>query len=293
MTCNNNNDCPTGKRCSNGTCQDYTCSAGSSKCRSFSDCFYTSVGTCEANGCCAVQQCLNTPECPVGFRCQSGECVSYICNNPSDPKCHSDSDCPGSTYQCSPSGGGGCCVPQSPIVIDIEGDGYLLTSGNNGVRFDITGTGNRGRLAWTASGSDDGFLALDRNGNGRIDDGKELFGNVTAQPEGPEEKQGFRALAVFDKPAQGGNQDGWINAQDAIYTGLLIWQDFNHNGISERAELTDLPRLGITGISLDYKEAKWVDMYGNQFRYRAKVDREGRGRGKDKWAYDVFLVRGQ
>jgi hypothetical protein len=98
---------------------------------------------------------------------------------------------------------------------------------------------------------------------------------------------------VFDQIDQGGNGDGWIEQNDAIYQRLMIWQDRNHNGLSETEELVGLAPLGITAISLDYKESKWVDIYGNQFRYRAKVVREGRGKGKHKWAYDVLLVKGE
>ncbi len=181
----------------------------------------------------------------------------------------------------------------TPIVIDVEGDGYVLTSGNEGVDFDILGDGNRVRVSWTAPGVDEAWLALDRNGNGLIDDARELFGNVTPQPDSEGDKHGFAALAAFDRIARGGNGDGWIDERDTIYRSLRLWQDQNHNGISERKELSTLVNQGITGISLDYKETKWTDLYGNQFRYRAVVRREGRGKGKTKWAYDVLLVRGE
>lgn len=186
----------------------------------------------------------------------------------------------------------GCCQSDTPILLDIEGDGFLLTSAERGVRFDIDGKGKRELLSWTAAGTDDGWLALDRNNNGTIDDGKELFGNYTQQPESTE-PNGFLALAVFDKPSSGGTSDSWITEKDSIFNSLLIWQDRNHNGFSEPGELTTLRALGITAISVDYKESKWVDIHGNQFRYRARIQREGRGRGSEKWAYDIFLVRAQ
>jgi hypothetical protein len=170
----------------------------------------------------------------------------------------------------------------SPIVIDIAGDGIALTGPSDGVDFDLNGNGTRDRLGWTRPNSDDAWLALDRDGNGTIDRGAELFGDFTAQPASSN-KNGFLALAEFDS-----NRDGVIDSRDSVFENLRLWQDKNHNGISESEELHTLTELNVKALELDFKESKRVDEFGNEFKYRAKV-KDASNTSVGRWAWDVFL----
>jgi hypothetical protein len=183
------------------------------------------------------------------------------------------------------------CI-NSPILIDLGKDGLALTSNDAGVFFDLDSDGNKERLSWTVADTDDAWLCLDRNGNGLIDDGTELFGSYTPQPDPPQgtEPNGFLALAVFDTAGNGGNGNGVIDRGDSVYRDLLLWRDLNHNGLSESDELIRVSSSDITEISLDYKLSRKVDEYGNQYRYRSRLKMR-KNPAIHRWAWDVFLVR--
>ena len=154
--------------------------------------------------------------------------------------------------------------------------------------FDFFGNGSLLKLAWPTKGSSNGWLALDGNGNGKIDSAKELFGNITEQPL-TSSPNGFLALAVFDKPNQGGNDDGAIDERDKIWPRLLVWIDKSHDGISQKDELFSLDQIGITSIMPGYTSSSLADVNGNWFRYQGSL----KARPNDpteRVIYDVFLV---
>lgn len=179
-----------------------------------------------------------------------------------------------------------CCT--SPILIDVSGDGFRLTSWADGVEF-APGPGfHPSARAWTAAGSDDAWLVLDRDGDGVISDGSEMFGNATLQlqPEPPAGtlRNGFLALAPYDD-----DTNGAIDEHDAVFADLRLWQDVDHDGVSQPWELRTLPELGVAGISLAYTEARETDQHGNSFRYKAAVyGTTGSPVGMTAW--DVWLV---
>jgi hypothetical protein len=176
----------------------------------------------------------------------------------------------------------------TPVIVDTSGDGFQLTDVTSGVNFDFDGDGQSVRTAWTAAGSRNAFLVLDRDGNGQIDNGSELFGNFSPQPPTSEPPNGYIALADYDKFTNGGNGDSKIDAEDAIYNSLRLWIDANHNGISESSELFTLTSLGVLSLDLDYRESKKRDQYGNLFFYRSQVSTNF-SPNFARWCYDVIL----
>jgi hypothetical protein len=128
----------------------------------------------------------------------------------------------------------------SPIMIDLNGDGINTTNPwLHSVNFDITGDGKQDRVAWNTG--DDAFLAIDRNGNGKIDGVDELFGGL-------ERGQGFAKLSELD-----GNGDGKVDNLDVRFSELLLWQDKNADGFTDAGELLNASNAGLTSISTDYK----------------------------------------
>jgi hypothetical protein len=148
-------------------------------------------------------------------------------------------------------------LPQcSPLLIDTEGDGFRLTAARRGVHFDINGDGRLEQVGWTASNTDDAWLAMDRNNNGIIDNGTELFGNVTPKFDDPCDTtpNGFEALKYLENEFYGNFvADGVIDRRDDAFWRLLLWYDRNHNGQSEPDELVPVSTTLLDAIPTTYR----------------------------------------
>ena len=144
-----------------------------------------------------------------------------------------------------------------PIVLDLDGDGVETTGLNDGAYFDHDKNGFAEKIAW--AGSDDGLLAWDKNGDGIINDGAELF-NVT-MPDGTPAQNGFQVLTALDD-----NKDGKIDVNDAIWNQLRIWRDIDGDGYSASDELFTLDELGIQSINTSYTTSTYIDENGNEHR---------------------------
>jgi hypothetical protein len=194
-----------------------------------------------------------------------------------------------------PGDGGGFaedlpCFPNvdcSPIVINFEDGDYRLTGANAPVRFRMNPRGDPILMGWTAAGADEAFLWLDRNHNGTVTSGAELFGNFTRLSNGRMAKNGFEALRELDA-----NNDGVIDERDPIWQRLLLWRDLNHNGISEPWEIAPVAGSGVVAIDLNDHQTGKHDVWGNAFRYESLVSMQKRsGRGvRTRPLYDIFFV---
>ena len=153
-----------------------------------------------------------------------------------------------------------------PIIFDLDGDGYELTRYQNGARFDILGNGSTQQTAFVTGG--DAFLALDRNGDGEINSGQELFGDQRGAANG------FEELRKMDT-----NQDGRIDKNDAGYEDLLLFKD-NGNGKTEAGELISLAEAGIASIDLGYKNVDELTSGANHLGQISAFQRTDGSTGK-------------
>lgn len=159
-----------------------------------------------------------------------------------------------------------------PLVLDLAGDGINLTRAGEGAIFDIDADGRLDSTAWVQG--DDALLVHDRNGNGSIDDGTELFGDQNGAANG------FIELAKHDN-----NKDGRIDRLDPIYKALKLYQDLNGNGRIEKNELSGLEEMGIKALNLNFIQAN-QDLNGNKLILNGSFERSN---GTSGQLADVLL----
>ena len=151
-----------------------------------------------------------------------------------------------------------------PIILDLNGDGIKTTGIASWRYFDHDQSGFAEMTAW--ADKNDGILALDLNGNGKIDDGREIFGNNTFLPDGTLAPHGYAALSQYDS-----NHDGKIDGHDEIWEKLRVWRDKNEDAKTGKNELHTLDELGIAAINLNAEEVSETDEAGNRVTHRATV----------------------
>lgn len=150
-----------------------------------------------------------------------------------------------------------CDEVTSPLAIDFGLNGFSLTSKSKGVNFDLRATGQKIKTAWLAPEGDDYLLTLDRNRNSTIDNGSELFGSATVLQDGTFANDGFDALRDLDE-----NGDGYIDSNDSLYKHIGLWNDYNHNGVSEAGEIVALSSY-VKSIPTDEVDYQLSDVHGN------------------------------
>ncbi|RYD97610.1 MAG: hypothetical protein EOP50_05570, partial [Sphingobacteriales bacterium] len=146
----------------------------------------------------------------------------------------------------------------SPLVLDLDGiNGAETISQTAGIHFDHDANQFAEQTGWV--GKNDGLLVWDRNANGQIDNGGELFGNHTVLASGENAAHGFAALAELDA-----NQDGVINIADAAFANLRVFKDANGNGAVDAGELLTLAQAGVKSLNTAYAGQTETDAHGNQ-----------------------------
>ncbi len=163
--------------------------------------------------------------------------------------------------------------PRDPLTLDLDGDGIETLGTEAGVLFDHNANGMKQGTGWVSP--DDGLLAFDRNGNGTIDDGTELFGDNTILSNGSIASDGFEAIADLDT-----NSDGVVDALDGQFSSLRVWRDLNSDGISQSNELARLDEMGISAISVHSHAAGTDQANGNTITRVGEFIRSSGSKGK-------------
>lgn len=178
-----------------------------------------------------------------------------------------------------------------PIIIDLGQDGIHLGPAGTGVFFDLAGNGQPEHMQWTAPQGDEAFLVLDKNGNGYVDDGSELFTNFNMLIlDGEVSPNGFADLAQYDRFGLGGNDDGFITTQDQIWSQLLLWRDSNADGVSTEDEMFSPDEFNITRFNTVPRISNRRDGAGNLLPLWSWAKNDNGNRGNRRFRMvDVFF----
>ena len=150
----------------------------------------------------------------------------------------------------------GMTVLRDPLILDLNGNGILTTTVENGTYFDFKEDGFKEKTAWADNG--DGILVYDINGNGTIDNAGELFGDRTLLANGTYARNGYEAIKQYDT-----DKNGQINADDEIFNKLMVWMDADNDGITDKGELKSLTDLQVQSIGIAYTQISITDANGN------------------------------
>ncbi|MFT4926302.1 MAG: hypothetical protein ACI8WB_002400 [Phenylobacterium sp.] len=203
-----------------------------------------------------------------------------------------------------PGGGAGgtpCALPTEcddedgapradPLVIDLGQDGFHFAQAGVGVDFDFNGDGEYTSVQWFELNGNDAFLAIDLNDNGIVDHGAELFGTGSQLLDSDGyASHGFEALAQYDQPQFGGNDDGVIDASDKVWPKLSLWLDSNADGIATDEEMLTLAQYGITNLSVIAKQNNRQDPAGNWLPLWAWATNDNQTGNRKHKMVDVFF----
>jgi len=181
------------------------------------------------------------------------------------------------------------CEP-SPLILDLGPVGLSVVGLENSVVFDIDGDGQLEVVGWTKARADDGFLWMDRNGNGLVDSGRELFGTATLLPNRELARDGFQALAILDDPLFGGNGDNLVTSADSAWQEVRVWVDRNHDAFVSTGEVHSLDQLRIIAIEVVPHSSGRQDRFGNLYQYWARFYIGGSSHPQARKIVDVSLV---
>lgn len=167
----------------------------------------------------------------------------------------------------------------SPLILDLNNDGVKTIGVEDGVYFDHDGNRFARKSGWVDA--NDALLVIDKNQNGMIDSGNELFGNNSEYPEGGgKAPNGFYALRQYDS-----NRDGIVDKNDERWAELKLWQDGNSDGKIDDGELLTLEEAGVAGLNVGYQNQNYTDENGNEHRQIGSFIREDGSAGQmtDVW----------